>query len=186
MQYNAHNNAGRVKRLPTPREGFIGGTVPPLDQAAAPPGAAAEDLPPITPIAREDSDRGTAGFFGKVIYAYSRSQAVADGVQVEVTRTAAEAGIRIPVFLTRGVFDHYVAVPPGVECQDEAGRLWDVLWMLRFAILKSQRGQERLSFALYVRNDHRQARLVKLLAACGALDIDDPQPAITVMLPDED
>ena len=137
-------------------------------------------------MATEDSDHSTTELFGKVIYAYSRSQAVADGLQAEVTKTAAEAGIRFPVFLTRGVFDNYVAVPPGVECQDESGRLWDILWMLRFAILKSRLAQDRLSFALHVRNDNRQARLVKLLAACGALDIDDPQPSITVMLPGED
>jgi hypothetical protein len=31
-----------------------------------------------------------------------------------------------------------------------------------------------------------RARLVKLIATCGALDIDDPQPAITLMMPDED
>ena len=39
--------------------------------------------------------------FGPVIYAYTRAQAVADGVQVEVTKTAKEAGISFPVFLTR-------------------------------------------------------------------------------------
>ena len=43
----------------------------------------------------------------------------------------------------------------------------------------------RIPVALYVRNDNRAARLVKLIATCGALDIDDPQPAITVMMPDE-
>jgi hypothetical protein len=43
-----------------------------------------------------------------------------------------------------------------------------------------------LPFALYVRNDNRAPRLVKLVAMCGALDIDDPQPSITIMLPDED
>ena len=52
--------------------------------------------------------------FGPVIYAYTRAQAVADGVQVEVTKTAKEAGISFPVFLTRTVFDAYVAVPEGV------------------------------------------------------------------------
>ncbi len=36
------------------------------------------------------------------------------------------------------------------------------------------------------RNDNRAARLVKLIATCCSLDIDDPQPAITVMMPDED
>ena len=67
-----------------------------------------------------------ADVFGPVIYSYTRAQTVADGVQVEVTKTAAEAGIRFPVFLTRGVFEQFVAVPPGVTAQDEAGRLWDI------------------------------------------------------------
>ena len=44
----------------------------------------------------------------------------------------------------------------------------------------------RVPVALYVRNDNRRAKLVKLIATCGPLDVDDPQPAITVMLPDED
>jgi len=43
-----------------------------------------------------------------------------------------------------------------------------------------------LPFALYVRNDNRKPRLMKLIATAGAADIDDPAPAITVMLPDED
>ena len=124
--------------------------------------------------------------FGPVIYAYSRAQAVADGMQVEVTKTAQEAGIRFPLFLTRAVYDAYVTVPPGVAGQDEAGRLWDLVWMTRFAILRSRPGCDRLPVALYVRNDNRAAKLVKLIAACSALDIDDPQPAITVMLPGED
>jgi Family of unknown function (DUF6573) len=124
--------------------------------------------------------------FGQVIYAYARAQAVADGFQVEVTKTAQEAGIRFPVFLTRTVFDAFVTVPEGVEGQDEAGRLWDIVWMLRFAIRKAAQGQDRLPFALYVRNDNRRPKLVKLIATCGALDMDDPQPAITVMMPDED
>jgi hypothetical protein len=120
------------------------------------------------------------------IYAYTRSQAIADGFQVEVTKTAKEAGIKFPVFLTRTAFDAYVTVPPGVSGQAEAGRLWDVVWMLRFAIVRSAAGCERLPFALYVRNDNHKAKLVKLVATCGPLDLDDPQPAITVMLPEED
>jgi hypothetical protein len=124
--------------------------------------------------------------FGPVVYSYTRAQAVADGVQVEVSKVAQEAGIRFPVFITRTVFDSYVAVPPDVSGQDEAGRLWDVVWMLRFAIQRTKRGVERLPFALYVRNDNRAAKLVKLIAVAGPLDIDDPAPAITVMMPDED
>lgn len=77
-------------------------------------------------------------------------------------------------------------VPPGVSGQDEAGRLWDILHMLRFAIYKAQPDQDRLHFALYVRNDNRRPRLVKLIAICGPLDIDEPRPAITIMLPEEE
>jgi hypothetical protein len=124
--------------------------------------------------------------FGRIIYAYTRAQALADGFQVDITDTAQEAGIRFPVFITRTAFDAYVTVPPGVAGQDEAGRLWDIVWMLRFAIRKAAHGQTRLPFALYVRNDNRAPRLIKLIAACGPLDIDKLEPAITIMLPGED
>ena len=127
-----------------------------------------------------------ASLFGEAIYTYTRAQALADGFQVEVTASAREAGILFPVFLTRTVYDAYVTVPPGVEAQNEAGRLWDILTMLRFAIHKAQPDQDRLHFALYVRNDNRRPRLVKLIAICGPLDIDEPKPAITVMLPEEE
>jgi len=123
----------------------------------------------------------------QIVHTYTRSQAIADGFQVEVSKVAQEAGITHPVFLTRAVYDNYVTVPAGVTGQDEAGRLWDVVWMLRFGMRKAQSGQTRLSYALYVRNsDNHPARLIKLVAVCGPLDIDDPSPAITVMMPDED
>ena len=124
--------------------------------------------------------------FGPVVYAYTRSQAVADGVQIEVTKTAQEAGIKYPMFLTRAVWDAYVAVPEGITGQDEAGRLWDIVWMTRFGILRAKPGHDRIPVALYVRNDNRAARLVKLIAQCGPLDMDEPAPAITLMMPDED
>jgi hypothetical protein len=58
--------------------------------------------------------------------------------------------------------------------------------MTRFAILRSHGHTDRIPVALYVRNDNRAAKLIKLIATCGALDMDDPQPAITIMLPTED
>jgi hypothetical protein len=124
--------------------------------------------------------------FGEIIHAYTRAQAVADGMQVEVTKTAQEAGIKFPMFLTRTVFDAYVAVPPGLTGQDEAGRLWDIITMTRYAIQRARPAADRIPVVLYIRNDERAARLVKLVATCGPLDIDDPQPAITVMLTGED
>jgi hypothetical protein len=63
-----------------------------------------------------------------MIHRYTRAEALADGVLIDVSRTAREAGFKYPVALTRAVWERCVAVPPGVLCQDESGRLWDVLW----------------------------------------------------------
>jgi hypothetical protein len=124
--------------------------------------------------------------FGEPIYTYTRKQAVEDGFQVPIpNQTSREAGINFPVYLTREVWDAYVTVPDGVACQDEAGRLWDILWMTRFAIARSQGGMI-VRVQLNVRNDNRRAKLVELKAECGPLDVDDAQPAITIMLPDQD
>ena len=58
--------------------------------------------------------------------------------------------------------------------------------MTRFAILRAKPGTDRVPVALYVRNDNHAAKLVKLIAQCGPTDIDDPAPAITLMMVDED
>lgn len=123
--------------------------------------------------------------FGPVIFSYTRAQALEDGFQIDVREIAAEAGIKFPVFITRAVWDQFVAVPAGVAGQDEAGRLWDVVWMLRHGINRSAGGPV-IKFSLYVRNNNRAPKLVILKAVCGPLDMDQPEPAITVMLPDED
>jgi hypothetical protein len=118
-----------------------------------------------------------------VISAYTRAQALADGVLIDVTKTAREAGIRFPVAVTAAVWNLYVQVPEGVEGQDEAGRLWDLLWMLRFAVKSSQEPGDTIRYNLLVRNDNRQPRPVTLKAVCGPDD--DLSPCITVMLLDE-
>jgi hypothetical protein len=120
-----------------------------------------------------------------LIYRYSRADALRDGALIDVSATAKEAGFRYPVALTRAVWERCVTIPPGVVCQDEAGRLWDVLFMLRLAIGRSSGGPE-VRFALHIRNDNRDRTppLVRLRALCGPDD--DGEPCITVMMPDEE
>ena len=55
----------------------------------------------------------------EVIYAYTRKDALADGVQIDVSEVAREAGPKFPVYLTRAVWENYVRVPDGVRGQDE-------------------------------------------------------------------
>jgi hypothetical protein len=119
-----------------------------------------------------------------LIHRYTRADAIRDGVLVDVSATAREAGIRYPVALTRAVFERCVAVPPGVACQDEAGRLWDVLFLLALAARRSKGNEVR--FAVHVRSDNRERTplLVRLKAVCGPGD--QGEPVVTVMLADED
>lgn len=138
------------------------------------------------PPHRPSSDRLGEDPFGQVIFRYTRAQALSDGEQVDVSKIAKEAGIRFPTFLTRGVFDQYVTVPKGVKGQDEAGRLWDLVWMLRCAIQQSQGSPDRLTFQLYVRNTNGRPKLTTLFASCGPLDLDKPEPSITITLQGED
>jgi hypothetical protein len=63
-----------------------------------------------------------------IIHRYTRADALRDGTLIDVSETAREAGIRYPTALTRAVYECYVRVPDGVVGQDEAGRLWDVLF----------------------------------------------------------
>ena len=118
-----------------------------------------------------------------VLHRYTRQDALDDGVLVDVTAMAKEAGIVIPTALTAAVWGRCVGVPDGVEMQDEQGRLWDVLWMFRMAGRNVKGNAVR--FGVHVRNDDEEGEppLVSLLAVCGPGD--SGEPVITIMMPDE-
>ena len=137
---------------------------------------------PATPRPEQDRSAPTEEpIFGAAISVYSRAQAIADGFLVDVSSVAAEAGLCLPVALTRAVWDLCVTVPRGTTCQDQSGRLWDVVWMLYLAIRRS-RG-DRLTYSLLVRKGRRLYKRT-LSAVCGPGD--EGEPVITVMLPEED
>jgi hypothetical protein len=119
-----------------------------------------------------------------IVCSCSRARAIRDGVLIDVTETAREAGLGHPTAITASVWADYVRVPEGVIGQDEAGRLWDILWMCRCGILHSREVEAELLFRLHVRNDDRRAALVTLKAVCGPGD--GLEPVITIMLPNED
>ena len=121
-----------------------------------------------------------------VIHEYTRADAIADGVLIDVTGIAREAGFKIPVALTSAAWADCVAVPPDVDCQDETGRLWDVLNVLFFAIKASPRDRHSsiLKFKVSVRTGHDTSEDIELKSICGPGD--SAEPVITIMLPDED
>jgi hypothetical protein len=108
-----------------------------------------------------------------LIHRYSRADAIRDGALIDVSTTAREAGFKYPMALTAAAWAQCVAVPPGVACQDEAGRLWDVLTMLRFAI-RGSAGGAGVPFGVHVRTNNRMPLLVRLKAVCAPGDRGNP------------
>lgn len=125
----------------------------------------------------------------EAISCYSRAEAIADGVLIDVTEAAQEAGFKVPVAITHAVWVDCVewAMDAGKAAeQDESGRLWDVLWMGYHACMNPGEGQRR-DFQLYrVRQDacENGPSLVTLSIHIGPGD--NAEPVITIMLPDED
>jgi len=119
-----------------------------------------------------------------VIHTYTRKQAIDDGVLIDVSETAKEAGINFPVAVTSAVWSMYV-VPSEklMGCgQSISGRLWDLLWMFRMHALKTS---SSLLFYTCIFLDHNEKREeVKFKALCGPGD--NLEPVITIMLPEED
>lgn len=127
--------------------------------------------------------------FGDPISVYTREQAIEDGALIDVSETAREVGIGFPVAMTAAAWANLVSWSDEDSrrkgtAQDEAGRLWDVLWMLRLA---ARRGGSELCYSM-VRTPRegrgRMPRRATVKAICGPGD--DLEPVITVMLPHED
>ena len=130
-------------------------------------------------------------FFGENIHVYTRAQALEDGVLVDVSETAREVGFKIPVAVTRAVWDQYIAWTDedthNQTIQDESGRLWDVFSMLIFAIKRDRFDTGPLIYQLAVvprDGKSRSAKHIKLKLCMGRGD--QREPVFTIMLPTED
>ena len=138
------------------------------------------------------NDSSADGFFGNVISTYTRAQAIGDGVLMDVTKVAKEAGFTWPVAISQAAWSDCVEWTDEdtrrQRYQDESGRLWDVVYMAAFAI-KSGRGETgpvRLFKLWRVPRDGQrkkpQFKVLKMIVGPG----DDAEPVITIMLPSED
>ena len=129
--------------------------------------------------------------FGPVVASYSRAQAIEDGVLIDVTAMAREAGFKWPVALTHTAWCDCVAWTERDNRfqvhQDESGRLWDVLFMAFYAIRTATAPGDRLLFSLYrVPKDGHSTEAgevsLKLMVGPG----DTGEPVVTIMLLNED
>lgn len=126
-------------------------------------------------------------FFGEPISVYTREDALADGVLVDVTETAREAGFGIPVAVTRQVWVDIAGDTPedsedAASRPDWTGRLWDVLWMARAAALNHP-ADYMVFFELLMQVGRKKKYQLKMMIGGEA---PDGGPALTIMLPSED
>jgi hypothetical protein len=126
--------------------------------------------------------------FGEIISIYSREQALEDGVLVDVSKTAKEAGFKFPVAVTSALWGLINDIPKSHSHQDTEGRLWDVLFMAAF---NSRRGGGSIMNYQIIMHHNIQTRAGKrvktyldLKAICGPGD--NGEPVITIMLSIED
>ncbi|HOW59124.1 MAG TPA: hypothetical protein PLO78_05295 [Candidatus Omnitrophota bacterium] len=116
-----------------------------------------------------------------VIFKYTRKQALEDGVLVDISELAKEAGIKFPVAVTQGVFS--VLNETSSPGQDLKGRAWDLLMVFRMTA-KSSKGDEIHFAPLFVMPGNPMAKPVRMWAKCGPGD--EMEPCVTIMLEGED
>jgi len=119
---------------------------------------------------------------GPIIYSYTREQAIADGVLVDVSKTAREAGFLWPFAMTAEVWNLIERIPKKYSHEDIAGRLWDVLMVARASIRSAQRQQDVILFDVILHQDHHEKVRLKLHSGPG----DRGEPVLTLMLPEQD
>lgn len=119
-----------------------------------------------------------------MIYAFTRQNAIEDGLLVELEGMAKECGFRIPVAVTIALWDGFIVPPEDLKyCQDSDDRAWDVLNCLRNAVARSKGDSNIVRFSTLFQMTEKEHQETKLKAICGPGD--DGNPVITVMLPKE-
>lgn len=116
-----------------------------------------------------------------VIYRYTRKQAIDDGVMVDLTDLAKEAGITLPLAVTRAVYS--VLEDTSSPGQDFKGRAWDMLMIFRMHARHAESSE--IHFApLFMTAGSKKAGPVPMWAKCGPGDTGEA--VITIMLEGED
>jgi len=110
----------------------------------------------------------------EIIFAYTRNDAINDGIFIDITEMAKEAGFKIPVAITSNLYHSHIKT----KTSDEKGRLWDVLNVLKFHAKSSHESLIQFQVKLGRSN-------VKIWAVVEAQSPTDPSPAINLLLPED-
>jgi hypothetical protein len=127
--------------------------------------------------------------FGTVIYAYTRAQAIQDGVLVDVTETSKEVGFKLPVAITEALHNRLTPTKADAAIgQDYDGRLWDVLWLAAFRIKLADRSTDIVTFTIVqqeveAKSGQPQKVDLRLRVVCGPGG--EGEPVVTIGFPED-
>jgi hypothetical protein len=120
-----------------------------------------------------------------LIYAYTRAQAIEDGVLVDVTEQAKAIGFKLHTVVTDHLFHGYVEPPAGLEGEGQSvtGRLHDLMVLALFAARRAV-NTDRVSFKVAFLMAPGGKETVEVIAHIGPGD--NGEPVLTIMLPEDD
>lgn len=135
-------------------------------------------------------------FFGEPIAVYTTTEAINDGVLVEAGPMAADL-FRWSVLITRAAWTDCVewTEEDGLRtgaCQDQNGRLWDVLWMAFVGAKRAGATDQEQRFSLYRVPRHDVIRedgeiVPELVTLKFQISLhDDGSPLVLISQPEED
>lgn len=119
----------------------------------------------------------------ELIHSYTRKQAIEDGMLIDVSAMAKEAGFKIPVAITNTVWNDLIVPDKEAAGQSIDGRLWDTLIMLHISIKQGDGSNYLLFEVLYSQGD-KEPELKELKAVISGGD--NGEPVITIMYKYED
>jgi hypothetical protein len=120
------------------------------------------------------------------VHVYSRKQAISDGVLLDLSELAREAGFRWPLAVTSRLYYEYLvpSLDLASDGQSLTGRAWDLLNVLKYTI-REAKDETFLRFSvLFLMSRCSTPIPIELISIAGPGD--DGEPVLTVLLPDED
>lgn len=119
-----------------------------------------------------------------IIFSYTRADALADGVLIDITPTAQTYGFKLPFAISDALYHGYVMPPDGLEGQGQSleGRLHDLLTL---AMVTARKGLEQDRIEFEVLFLMRPGELEKVLVVLHVGPGDAGEAVLTLCLPED-
>ena len=106
----------------------------------------------------------------EVIYSYTWDDAINDGTFMRIPEELSKQLFKHPMAITATIWHEYI------EGHDVNGRLWDILWMMKNGRMEGNESQFKVKLG---------RKVVDMIGVCEARSPTNPEPIITIFLPDE-